>query len=94
MRTDPAEVKWQRRLALRALACALSELKCLAAETRLERALRRHGHALQIALKAGFKPDQPRVPKGNPSGGQWTAEGGGSDRSRGRQRGPSWERQA
>lgn len=38
--------------------------------------MRRHGLALQIALKAGFKPDQPRVPRGNPGGGQWTAEGG------------------
>lgn len=27
---------------------------------------------LAIALKAGFRPDQPRVPRGNPEGGQWT----------------------
>jgi hypothetical protein len=26
--------------------------------------------------KAGFNPDQSRVPKGNPDGGQWTADGG------------------
>ena len=30
--------------------------------------------------KTGFNPDQPRVPAGNPDGGQWTAEG--SDTSR------------
>jgi hypothetical protein len=30
-------------------------------------------------VKAGFNPDQPRVPAGNPDGGQWTNEGGGSD---------------
>lgn len=29
--------------------------------------------------KANFNPSQPRVPKGNPDGGQWTAEGGGGD---------------
>lgn len=27
-------------------------------------------------LKAGFNPDEPRVPAGNPDGGQWTSEGG------------------
>jgi hypothetical protein len=26
--------------------------------------------------KAGFNPDQPRVPKGNPDGGQWTGQSG------------------
>src|SRR5690606_30611137 len=68
MRADIVEITWQRRLALRAIACALSELKCLAAETRLERAMRRHA----LALKYGYNPAQPRVPKGNEDGGQWT----------------------
>lgn len=27
---------------------------------------------LSASLKAGFRPDQPRVPRGNPEGGQWT----------------------
>jgi hypothetical protein len=27
-------------------------------------------------LKGGFNPDQPRVPAGNPRGGQWTSDGG------------------
>lgn len=31
-----------------------------------------------LAAKAGFRPDQPRVPKGNPDGGQWTDEGSGA----------------
>jgi hypothetical protein len=26
-------------------------------------------------IKAGFDPDEPRVPAGNPDGGQWTTEG-------------------
>lgn len=29
------------------------------------------------AMKAGFNPNQPRVPSGNPAGGQWTGTGGG-----------------
>ncbi len=29
--------------------------------------------------KAGFRSDQPRVPRGNPDGGQWTDEGGGEE---------------
>lgn len=82
MRADIVDPEWQRRFALRGLACALSELKCLAAEIRLERAIRRHGHALRIASKAGFKPDQPRVPKGDPGGGQWSG-GAGSQEPKG-----------
>lgn len=27
---------------------------------------------LSIGVKAGFRPDQPRVPRGHPDGGQWT----------------------
>lgn len=29
-------------------------------------------------LKAGYNPEQPRVPAGNPDGGQWTGDGLGS----------------
>lgn len=29
--------------------------------------------------KAGFRPDQPRVPAGNPEGGQWVDEDGDAD---------------
>ena len=36
---------------------------------------------LVLAFKAGFKPDQPRVPAGNPDGGQWTGSGGGGSSS-------------
>ena len=32
---------------------------------------------LRRAVKAGFDPNQPRVPAGNPDGGQWTGTGGG-----------------
>ncbi len=30
----------------------------------------------RLAALAKYSPDQPRVPKGNPDGGQWTREGG------------------
>ena len=32
---------------------------------------------LERALKTNFDPNQPRVPAGNPDGGQWTSTGGG-----------------
>lgn len=35
---------------------------------------------LHLRLKAGFRPDQPRVPAGDPDGGQWTEEGGSVSR--------------
>ena len=35
-----------------------------------------------LALKAGFDPNQPRVPAGRPEGGQWTDSGGESSASR------------
>lgn len=34
------------------------------------------------AFKAGFRPDQSRVPAGSPEGGQWTSEGRGPTRTR------------
>lgn len=41
-------------------------------------ALRRHAEACR---KANFNPNQPRVPAGNPDGGQWTSEENWSDLS-------------
>jgi hypothetical protein len=64
--------------ALDVIRANILRLKWLAAAARFEIALRNHDRA----LKAGFRPDQLRVPTGNPGGGQWTHEGGeGSDRS-------------
>ncbi|MCV9962076.1 hypothetical protein OIU34_09205 [Pararhizobium sp. BT-229] len=34
--------------------------------------------ALCLRLKAGFRPEQPRIPAGNSDGGQWTGEGSGT----------------
>ena len=44
------------------------ELAAINAELKFRRFLR--------LLKAGFNPSQPRVPRGNPGGGQWTSDGG------------------
>lgn len=64
---------------MRTLASIRSELlrlKWHVAAIRFEIAMRRHA----LALKAGFNPDQPRIPAGGPHGGQWTsgAAGGGA----------------
>lgn len=44
-------------------------------------ALRVRSALLRLRPKAGFDPNQPRVPAGNPEGGQWTDGGGSSGRS-------------
>ena len=49
-------------------------LKSDIAALRFKRAMVLHMIALQRAAK--FNPSQPRVPAGNPDGGQWTSEGG------------------
>jgi hypothetical protein len=38
-----------------------------------------HPYGVYPALQRKFSPDQPRVPAGNPDGGQWTDGGGGID---------------
>lgn len=38
--------------------------------------------ALRYAVKANFDPNQPRVPAGNPDGGQWTDAGSGGASTR------------
>jgi hypothetical protein len=37
-----------------------------------------HALTLRLRLKAGFRPEQPRIPAGNPDGGQWAGEGSGN----------------
>jgi hypothetical protein len=37
---------------------------------------------LERAVKANFDPNQPRVPRGNPDGGQWAGTGGSGGRTR------------
>jgi len=62
---------------------ALLRSKWFAAATLFENSLRNYGRA----LKYGFNPDQPRIPRGNQDGGQWTRlAGGGSSRTGARNR--------
>ena len=60
----------RRVMALRAVEAGLLRLKWLAAATRFELAMVRHHRALKLAHKYGYNPSQPRVPAGNPDGGQ------------------------
>ena len=48
-------------------------LECEAAWARVVLAFKAF---VQLAIKAGFNPGQPRVPAGNRDGGQWTSSGG------------------
>ncbi len=73
---ESLEFETQRLRSLRAMQAGLLELKWLRDLTRLDRAIRRHGWA----LKAGFNPNQPRVPRGQREGGQWVDDGGSSGR--------------
>lgn len=43
----------------------------------------------ELALKANFNPSQPRLPAGNPDGGQWTRVGGAGGAARRRTPPPS-----
>jgi hypothetical protein len=54
-----------------ALERGLLEVRRELAGLKLDLAIRR------LRLKANFNPDQPRVPKGDPKGGQWAKEGSG-----------------
>lgn len=61
-----SELEIRQVVAIRAIEDGILHLKWLAAATRFELAMHRHMRALK------YSPDQPRVPRGNPDGGQWT----------------------
>jgi hypothetical protein len=71
----PADEAKARALAEQeSLRADLEHLHRLVKDLRIDLALRR--------LRHKYSPDQPRVPAGNPDGGQWTDGGGsGADRS-------------
>lgn len=50
----------------------LASLRDQCASLRVDLALIK----LRYALRRKYRPDQPRVPAGNPDGGQWTSEAG------------------
>jgi hypothetical protein len=69
------ELVRQRRVAIAALRRDFDELQRDFATLRRRLATDVRSDAMR-ALK--YNPDQPRVPKGNPEGGQWTSEDGSS----------------
>jgi hypothetical protein len=74
---DQDELLRQRRAEIAAIR---RELEALPGEIRKagEECLALAKVELQAALKK-YSPDQPRVPAGNPDGGQWTSESKGGD---------------
>jgi len=50
----------------------LLDLRAMLSDLKLDLVLQR--------LRRKYSPDQPRVPAGNPDGGQWTSGGGGANR--------------
>src|SRR3954451_1281821 len=64
-----AEIEHERRV----LAALNEEMKEVHAEVARWRR--------RLADEAKYSPDQPRIPKRNPGGGQWTRIGGGSGQS-------------
>jgi hypothetical protein len=85
-RTNPPEDDEQRREAastlkeIYELKSAIAKIRSDLAFERFKRTFLRGVYAERLRRKAGFRPDQPRVPAGNPDGGKWTHEGGdGSD---------------
>ncbi|MFC5419152.1 hypothetical protein ACFPOB_06185 [Bosea eneae] len=71
---SPSQSSRPTLLSARALACLIAGERMMAAFARLQ----------AFAEKAGFNPDQPRVPSGNPDGGRWTS---GEGSAQGRQPG-------
>ena len=57
----------------------INSLKWRTSAIRLELAI---GAYLDGLVERRYRPDQPRVPAGNPDGGQWTTVGGSGDRAR------------
>jgi hypothetical protein len=62
----------EETFAARRRAAASREPEYKLAALRFETALIRYVNACR---KAGFNPNQPRMPAGNPQGGQWTGDG-------------------
>jgi hypothetical protein len=69
------EAAFNRR-ALSELKSAIAKIQYDLAFERFKRAFLRGAYAEQPRGKAGFHPNQPRVPAGNSDGGQWTHDGG------------------
>ena len=72
-------------VAIRRRERAYWEIKYQLAALRFERALIKHAYA---CLKGGFRPDQPRWPKGTSEGGRWSGGAGTESPQTGPSRNP------
>ena len=75
IRSDLDEVK--RILAIRQRERKDQDIECRLAALRFQRALKKY---VDSCRKAGFNPNQPRVPAGSREGGQWTHDSGEGSR--------------
>lgn len=75
---DALDLDITRVRALHAIACGVTRLTWLRDAERFELAMRRHA----LALKYGYNPSQPRVPKGEDGAGEWSGDGSSSGRVR------------
>jgi hypothetical protein len=75
IRSELDEVK--RILAIRQRERKDQDIECRLAALRFQRALKKY---VDSCRKAGFNPNQPRVPTGSREGGQWTHDGGEGSR--------------
>jgi hypothetical protein len=60
---------------------AIAKIRYDLAFERIKRAFLSGAYATPLPGKANFNPAQPRVPAGNPDGGEWTSTGGGTGRN-------------
>jgi len=83
--SDDASLELQQDRELAEIRANLLELKSIITTVRRDLAWRRFQDAfaryVQVRLKANFNPAQPRVPAGNPDGGEWTSTGGSAGRN-------------
>lgn len=75
---DSIDIELARYRALHAIAVGLTRLKWLRDAERLTLAMIRHDRA----LKYGYNPAQPRVPKGDDGAGEWSGDRNTSGRIR------------
>jgi hypothetical protein len=73
---DTLTFETQRLRSLRTMQAGLLELKWLRDALRFDQAMRDH----MFAVKYGYNPNQPRVPRGQREGGQWVDSGDSSGR--------------
>lgn len=78
---DPG--KWERAMTtIRETSNLLNGLKAMTATIAIATLLNRASYFHHLIRKAGYRPDQPRAPRGQSDGGQWVDEGNSDGSSR------------